>query len=313
MKLRVDFVDFYKELNKENNFFINILREVCDVEVSNNPDLIFYSNYGVDNLKYSCYKIFYSAENIRPDYRFCDFSLTFDYLDDKRNFRLPLYCIHLKDFNSFVKEKNLGVRPKNKFCNFVYSNEKAKERIEFFKILSKYKKIDSPGKVLNNMPTSFSGIRYDYKSKLEFLSNYKFTIAFENESYPGYTTEKIIHPLLVGSIPIYWGNPMIAEDFDENLFINVHNFQSFEEVVERVIEIDMDRNKSMEFLPDSSNFEKILNGFEVQLTDFFEFVVSNMHQSPSISSSFLGRNRRIFELFSMRGKNALIKFNKLFR
>ena len=38
------------------------------------------------------------------------------------------------------------------------------------------------------------------------------TIAFENSSFPGYTTEKIFEPMLEGSIPIYWGNPRVDED-----------------------------------------------------------------------------------------------------
>lgn len=313
MKIKIDFVDFYGELNKEDNFFINRLREVCDVEISKDPDLIFYGNYGIDYLKYDCFKVFYSSENIRPDYRFCDFSLTFDYVNDERNFRLPLYCIHLKEFYSFIIENNFRSKTKSKFCNFVYSNENAIERIEFFKVLRKYKPIDSPGRVMNNMSNIFAGVRYDYKSKMEFLSTYKFTIAFENESYPGYTTEKIIHPLLVGSIPIYWGNPMIAKDFDESLFINVHSFQSFDEVVERVIEIDSNNHYFKEYLADLNYFEKIIQNYEVGLTSFFRNIVSAMNQTYPISSSFLGKSNRMIEFGLRKGGNAMVKFNKLFK
>lgn len=309
MKIKVDFVDFYKELDKENNIFVNNLRNVCEVEISNNPDLIFYGNYGYNHLKYNCYKVFYSAENIRPDYRFCDFSISFDYLNDIRNFRLPLYSIHLKEFSEFVKEKNFYSTPKRKFCNFVYSNGKASERIEFFKLLSKYKSIDSPGKVLNNMLNTNSGVRYDYKSKLEFLANYKFTIAFENESYPGYTTEKIIHPLLVGSIPIYWGNPLIKDEFDERLFINLNNYSSFEEVIDEIITIDSNSRMYENYLTNPVIFSNVLNVFESDLIIFFQSVLKKMDNLDPNASRLLNKTYRIKYFLVLKSKNFSSKIN----
>ncbi|WP_416171499.1 glycosyltransferase family 10 domain-containing protein [Algoriphagus boritolerans] len=74
-----------------------------------------------------------------------------------------------------------------KFCCFLASNERAKERIEFFKKLSQYKQVDSGGIVHNNL-----GFRVS--DKMKFIKDYKFIVAFENSSYPGYITEKIWHP-----------------------------------------------------------------------------------------------------------------------
>ena len=74
------------------------------------------------------------------------------------------------------------------------------------------------------------------------VSKSKFTIAFENESHPGYATEKIIEPLIQGSIPIYWGDTTIAQDFNPDCFINVHDYDSFEDVIKEVIKIDTDEN-----------------------------------------------------------------------
>jgi hypothetical protein len=67
------------------------------------------------------------------------------------------------------------------------------------------------------------------------LPPYKFNIAFENSSYPGYTTEKIVEPMLTHTIPIYWGNPLVGLDFNTNSFINV---QDEDEAIERIIAID---------------------------------------------------------------------------
>jgi alpha(1,3/1,4) fucosyltransferase len=75
-------------------------------------------------------------------------------------------------------------------------------------------------------------------TKLEFQSHCKFTIAFENSSSPGYTTEKLLHAYITGTVPIYWGNPEVTRDFNPASFINCHDFNNFEEVVERVKEVD---------------------------------------------------------------------------
>jgi len=100
-----------------------------------------------------------------------------------------------------------------------------------------YEKVDSAGSLLNNMGQRIPG-RGDQKPKVDFISDYRFTIAAENSSHPGYTTEKLLHPLSVGSIPIYWGSERANEDFNEDTFINVHQFDDLVEVVDLIEEIE---------------------------------------------------------------------------
>jgi len=102
-----------------------------------------------------------------------------------------------------------------------------------------YKQVDCPGKVLNNHPP-FDSHNYDYTLKYEFLSRYKFSVAFENQSVTNYTTEKILHAFVAGSIPIYWGNPQVARLFNPKSFINCHDFANFAEVLEWVRAVDRD-------------------------------------------------------------------------
>ena len=134
--------------------------------------------------------------------------------------------------------------PKSEFCNYVYSNDAIPStavRRAFCKLLMRYKRIDCPGRSLSNAPTTFTvGERGDGASKIPFMKHYKFSIAFEHGSVPGYVTEKIIQPLEAGSIPIYWGCPNIARYFNSDAFINCHEYQNFEQVVERVIAVDND-------------------------------------------------------------------------
>jgi hypothetical protein len=108
-------------------------------------------------------------------------------------------------------------------------------------LLSRYKRVDSGGKVRNNIGAIVA-------DKMAFLRRYKFSIAFENSQHPGYTTEKILHALTAGSIPIYWGNPRIAEDFNPRAFINCHDYRNMQDVVAAVRAVDEDENLYRAFL-----------------------------------------------------------------
>jgi hypothetical protein len=125
------------------------------------------------------------------------------------------------------------------------SNPNASTRIEFFKKLSSYKGVDSGGRFLNNIE---GPIPTGVENKMNWMRNYKFSITFENSSYPGYTTEKLMHALITDTIPIYWGNPLAGMDFNPKAFINCHDFNSFDEVIELVKEIDQNESLYKEYL-----------------------------------------------------------------
>ena len=182
---------------------------------------------------------------------------------------LPPLSKHLSEYCQIIKEfRNTD---KSRFCNFVYSNYNKSfsgtiKRVEFCKSLMKYKKVDCAGEVMQNtdeLKRLDKNIISDKQSPrilhtiLPYISKYKFTIAFENYSYPHYITEKIWRPFLVGSIPIYWGCPKIAQIFNPATFINCHDYNSLDEVVSRVQEIDNDHELYLKyatappFLPDS--------------------------------------------------------------
>jgi hypothetical protein len=125
------------------------------------------------------------------------------------------------------------------------SNGTAVERIDFFNKISQYRGVDSGGRYLNNIG---SPIQPGVDNKLDWMRNYKFSITFENSSYPGYTTEKLMHALITDTIPIYWGNPLAGLDFNPKAFINCHDFKSFDEVIELVKEIDQNDSLYREYL-----------------------------------------------------------------
>jgi hypothetical protein len=249
------------------------------LDINSDPDYLVYSCFGIEHLKYNCIKIFYTGENVRPNYNECDYSFSFDYPITERNYRLPIYKLSLDKLYSERSDifKLTGERTdidkicfkKNKFCNFIYSNANAKERIVFFHKLNNYKNVDSGGRLLNN--TGFY-----VNDKLSFIRNYKFTIAFENTVYPGYTTEKIIYAFLSDSIPIYWGNPLISNDFNTKAFISCHDYNNFDEVIDRVIEIDNDHALYKKYIQEPVFTGNIENEFinENNILNRFETIFS---------------------------------------
>ena len=246
----------------EDNFIVNILRKHFDVRLSDDPDFLIYSVNSRDYLNYSCVRIFFTPENLVPDFNICDYAIGFHYIDfGDRYIRFPLYLVD--SFKAYAgdaygsdlklaehKHELADVSEKTDFCAFVYSNgEAARCRERVFDALSAYKPVHSGGRYRNN-------VGGPVESKLAFQKKHRFVIAFENSSTPGYTTEKLVHAFAAGAVPIYWGNPEIAREFNPESFINCHDFgltadggeAAIRAVVDRVREIDQDEGKMRQML-----------------------------------------------------------------
>ncbi|MBN1688725.1 MAG: hypothetical protein JW893_06455 [Candidatus Omnitrophica bacterium] len=245
-KIRIGFAKFPCGFNPDEWNVMRLLRQVYDFEITDQPDFLFYSIFDGDMPRGRSIKIYWCLENLKPNFDECDWAFSQNYDEDIQNpkhYRFPIYMfVDLKkkavDFDKLREEKR-------KFCNFLYSHE-VPSRNDFFKKLSRYKRIDSPGRCMNNQAgfdppgfmVSWLGDRSWQERTMLFLSRYKFTVAFENTSYPGYLSEKLYHPMLVNSIPIYWGNSRIDRDFNTKSFLNYHDYPNEEAFIERIIEVD---------------------------------------------------------------------------
>lgn len=132
-------------------------------------------------------------------------------------------------------------KKKTRFCAFVVSNRDAKIRNRFFEKLSAYKRVDSCGLAMNNCG-GFCAPREGY---LEFLSQYKFMICFENTSKPYYITEKLHNAYLGGTIPIYWGCTNAKTWFNQNAFLQLEDTseEAMDALIAKIIELDNDEEK----------------------------------------------------------------------
>lgn len=269
MDIRITFADFWPSFQYSDNYFYNLLSTKYNVILDDkDPDILFFSvDYARrrerDKFKNRrCKKVFFTGENVRPHFgdedsieypRYsigkCDFAFTFDYMEDERNYRFPLWAFFMNWFDrpynphrdpaylvplDNVLQRNID--DKSYFCNFLFQNTSG-ERLNILDTIQMYKPVMCAGNLRNNAPRI--GGRGDQKQKIDFISQFKFTIAAENSKYDGYTTEKMIHPMSVGSIPIYWGSDRVTEEFNEKAFVNANKL-SGQELLNRIIEINED-------------------------------------------------------------------------
>ncbi|MBQ7561137.1 MAG: hypothetical protein IJS99_04815 [Synergistaceae bacterium] len=193
----------------------------------------------------------FMREAISPDLNIFDYAICwnwkFSYRD--RVARIPPH-IFVGDSKVIMPEmtnnltqseaKNL-LGSKKRFCNFIYSNASADSiRKKIFDILSQYKRVESLGKYLNNVGTVISSSCDWQELSIKIKNHYKFSIACENASFDGYTSEKLLTSLQAHTVPIYWGNPYVSEEYNPEAFINVNDYNNIEDVVKRVKEIDED-------------------------------------------------------------------------
>ena len=187
-------------------------------------------------------------ENLRLNPSWSDFSVTWQPTAGD-NFYLPMFGIKsLDQYEQLLTGKfppqleHHRARPKTKFCLYLYSHD-VPVRVYFCRQLARYKPVDCPGTSLNNCLVPGYGPLRSAASGIDPLTltlrlQYKFAIAFENESADGYLTEKIRMALMAGSIPIYWGDPRVAEFINPACFINCHDYPNFAAVIEHIKEVD---------------------------------------------------------------------------
>lgn len=239
--IRVAFADQYRGFNPTDNAYLDLLKDRYNVIVTDeDPEYLIYSVFGSDHLKYDCVRIFYTGECYTPIFNECDYAIGYDRFSyGDRYIRVPNYAFTTfrKNYEAILQRRTFtkeDLAKKTGFCSFVYSNLFAQDkRGIFFDLLSKYKRVDSGGRYKNNIGGAV-------KDKTEFQASHKFSIAFENCSFPGYTTEKIVDAFAAYTIPIYYGDPEVAKDFNPKAFINCHDYKDFDEVIEALKKIDND-------------------------------------------------------------------------
>lgn len=254
--MKLALTDFWDGFQNNNNFFLDLFQSIDSTVELSTPqdcDVLIYSCFGKQHLNYSPtnkIKIFYTGENLRPNFNECTYSFTFDFDSyEGRNIRIPLWLMQIDWFNKKdyenpkyvippdqIDDNRFKQKPKDKFCCIVINTIKP-ERVEAYNLFNTYKKVEGFGRPFKNW-------FYGEEEKLECISNYKFSICFENTIYPGYFTEKLIHAKVAGNIPIYSGDKSAEIDFNEKAYLNLVNYSNLTQMFDHIKMIDQSKYES---------------------------------------------------------------------
>jgi hypothetical protein len=195
-------------------------------EVSDTPQVLLYGPYPGPMPLGRFVKVFIGCENLRPIMSECDWAFG---VEHETGFRHPRYMRFARwgdDDKLIQQDKDWAavLRDKTRFCAFIYGNS-ILYREAFFRALSRYKHIDSPGRSMNNMASIDPVPEHrDWDTKIEFLRHYKFVIAFESGCRAGYNTEKLTHAIEAECLPIYWGDPELSRSFNLRRVVYAYNY-----------------------------------------------------------------------------------------
>ena len=250
----------------------------------NSPDLLVYSLYGNSHLKYNCKKLQVIGENSFPNFNECDYAISPHYIDFDRHCRIPFYAF-TKEYkmicNGYIENMDDRSALSRNFCCALITNNLNADprRLQLAKQLDLVKHIDSFGKAMNNTGKFITSrpqfaenldTKYTNPEKIQLCHRYRFTLALENSSVEGYHTEKITDAFAAYSVPIYWGHSSINNEFDQHSFIDASQYNSLEEMIDKVI--NMNDN---EYLAMLKHQPKCLHlDYYEKLKDFLLYVVN---------------------------------------
>ena len=255
--IKLNYACVPEDFPKEQNLIYDLLKiNGYDVQIVDDPDYLV-CDISYENPYEYCGKapvrIMYSGENYIPDFNLIDYAISpYPISFGDRHFQLPP-CVWPRSHWLELVNKNREYTPeilkeKPLFANFISSHESEFNiRGDFFKALCNYKRVESAGTYLNNMPNGET-VNWLDDSKANLQKKCKFTLCFESTLHYGFVTEKLMDAFFTDTIPVYYGSPTAAEIFNKDAFINVADYPSFEEAIAKIIELDQDDEKYLQML-----------------------------------------------------------------
>lgn len=267
--IKIKFVGFPAFHDPHAQAYFRFLQDRYNVIECDAPDYVIDAGLTFEHERYNGVKVVINAENLVPDFNAYDYAVASTEMTlGDRYVRIPWFVFY-PYFNDIRRRKTLPDQSllDRKFCSFVVSNAEFGDpmRRMFFEELSKYKQVDSGGRYCNN-------VGGPVKDKLEFCRGYKFNIAFENCSYPGYTTEKVMEAYVAQTVPIYYGNPNVERDFFSESMIRVRSAEDIPRAIAEVIRLDQDDDAYMKMVTARCLTEGDPDVYEKRLEDFLAHI-----------------------------------------
>lgn len=235
---------------RRNDLLLQALERDFSVEESEDAEVVFCG----DDIEPSAapdgaVTFFVPAELRWPPLAQYDYSFGFLHLGGPRYHRLPNYALEYPAA-ALVKDADFADRviaePRG-FCSFVVSNGNPRrtfQRIHFFHALDAMRRVSSGGRMLNNtgpLPPGADALD-------AFIGRHRFHIAMENKAWRGYTTEKIASAMAAGAIPLYWGDPGVADEFNPASFVHLRDHRSLADARDAVLRLADDRDRVVRLL-----------------------------------------------------------------
>jgi len=240
-KTKIAFVDFWADFSPYHGFLKYLLDlslgawKPCASE--HEADVVFASVFPHRPATHPKKTIAIIWENIRPNFKYYRYAISSDFDSyNGRNFRVPNWYGEIAWSPRYLKappsfgnahghEPHLPIaqlltarsgpyvaRPK--FCAHV-STHYEPHRMMVAEALTALGPVDGFGRA--------SGVT-DPRSKYEILEPYIFNLCFENSMFPGYYTEKIVQAWAAGTIPLYFSDTLVKNDFNAAAFLNRNDF-----------------------------------------------------------------------------------------
>ncbi len=124
-----------------------------------------------------------------------------------------------------------------------------------------------------NRKTLMSIYKGECDSKYEVLSQYKYSLCFENMAMKGYVTEKIFDCFYAGTIPLYLGATDISDLVTPDAYIDCRRFSSWDQISHAIAklsskEIESLKRAGRQFIKNTKGlnyFNSLTNVFDVRL------------------------------------------------
>ena len=194
-------------------------------------NLIKVHSYGGESWKYADFRMWYNLDLSFPE--------PATYFEVKMHLR-DLLSPPKIEFDNKEKEAPIAWIVSN--CNAYNARQ------DFMKKLMEKIKVDSYGGCLKNKNSHPSE---HMKGNIELFAKYKFVIAIENSNCDDYVTEKLVHAIASGSIPIVAGKdnkPDYLKFMPKNSYINIYDYKRIDDLVKQLKLIESDKQEYEKYI-----------------------------------------------------------------
>ena len=298
--IRIHAVDFWKGMDTKSaiSWLVHPAPQLAErfnfIIDAENPDYLLFSCVGFEHLRYTdpnLIKIYMTGENYIPNFNACDYATAHSHLQfGQRYLRVPNYFRSGAGKYGY-KRLQQDLPPLNKndlqdrtgFCCWVVSNIRYADPIResFAQKLQERCELAIAGR--SKLTNTDALEKYEAQglgwetAKINWMRGFKFSLDLENCASAGYVTEKIMQSFMAHTIPVYWGAPDVALDFNPDAFINLADYPNFDAAIDYMCALAQDDEAYLAMLNQNplANIADDVARLEADYLNFFTNIFKN--------------------------------------